>query len=186
MRQLLRYATRGHICCITCGVVASKGSCCLSFRKSLCWTKSASKYLRKSSEKETTGPPVMCCKLLPVYDLIVKKKKKRNNTCVFLCTDVGLHAAFTSICNFASNVFYIYRYIFYLFIFSKFHHLFSPSLWKLLTCQAKSKTRQILRGHKNMKKSLKAQQGCSLTEAMEHRCSTSGGGASVTTQPSSS
>lgn len=52
-----------------------------------------------------------CCLF---YDVIVKIKCS-SNTCVFsynseLCTDVGLHAAFTSICTFASNV-----YIFFFF-----------------------------------------------------------------------
>lgn len=73
IRQLLPYATRVHVGRVACGVLASKGSCCLSFRKSLCWTKFASKYLRKLSEKETTDPPVMSCKLMPVFDVLVKQ-----------------------------------------------------------------------------------------------------------------
>lgn len=137
MRQLLRYATRGHICCITCGVVASKGSCCLSFRKSLCWTKSASKYLRKSSEKETTGPPVMCCKLLPVYDLIVKKKKKRNNTCVFSC--VQMWVCMQPLQAFATLPL---MYIIYIDIF--FIYLFFPNfiIFSLPVCGNYSLVRQ--------------------------------------------
>lgn len=154
MRQLLRYATRGHVCCITHGALASKGSCCLSFRKSLCWTKSASKYLRKLTEKETTDPPVMCCKLLSVYVVIVKKCN--NNTCVVsynseLCTDVGLHAAFTSICNFAYNIFF----------FFKFHHLFSQFVitTHLVRSGKIQNVTDPLRTPKHRRKTLKGQQG---------------------------